>query len=360
MNMLKILSGKLNINKSAFFITFFVFIIFIFYSDTIKLAVSSSLEICASTIIPSLFPMLIISRMINEIKMPDLILRFVKTPIYKIFGLSENCFQGILTGLTGGYPVGVKNAVTLYKNKSISLDEAQKLALFCVSPGFAFSVTLTGSVVFSNTGIGMRIFIANILADLTLAVLIKNKKNTIFKKEKITYTQKPFSVILADSITESASAIISICAWICFFSAISTILCSFAKNIFIKNLIIIFSEITNATAFCAKHKNIILAAFCSGFSGFCIIFQLLKDIDLLSVKLTSFVSARLFCALFSVIYEWIIISIFPVTVQTAVQNINIQLSKYSLTGSIALLFMCAIFIINTANEKSKKHFDNKT
>ena len=52
----------------------------------------------------------------NEIKIPDFILRFVKLPMNKLFGLSENCFQAILTGLTGGYPVGVKNAVALYKN----------------------------------------------------------------------------------------------------------------------------------------------------------------------------------------------------------------------------------------------------
>lgn len=360
MNTLNLLSQKQNIRKTAFFIVFFVFIIFVFYSDMIKLAVNDSLKICASAIIPSLFPMLIISRIMNEIKIPDIILRFVKLPMNKIFGLSENCFQAIFTGLTGGYPVGVKNAVALYKNNLISLNEAQKLALFCVSPGFAFAVTLTGSCIFSNTGIGIRILIANILADLTMAILLKNNKNADLYKKKTAPIQKPFSVILADSITESSSAIISICAWICFFSAIITLLSSFTKITLIKNLIILFSEITNAVTLCAETKNILSAAFCCGFSGFCIIFQLLNDLNFLSVKISSFVFSRLFCAVVSVIYEWLIISIFPVTLQTAVQYKHIRLSKYSVIGSLALLFMCAVFIISSSNEKLKYSYDNKT
>lgn len=358
--MIKSLLQKQNICKVAFLPAFCVFTVFVFYSDAIKLAVSNSLEICASAIIPSLFPLLIISRIINEIKMPEIILRFVAIPMNKVFGLSENCFQGLLTGLTGGYPVGVKNAVSLYKNNSISLSEAQKLALSCVSPGFAFSVTLTGSCLFSNNSIGIRIFIANILAALTLTFLLKNKSSPDFNKGKNITIKKTFSVILSDSITESASAIISICAWICFFSAINTVLSSFAKINYMKNFIMIFSEVTNAVTFCAKQKNIILAAFCSGFSGFCIIFQLLNELNFLSVKISSFILSRFFCAIFSAIYEWIIISLFPVTIQTAAQNIHIQLSKFSSMGSVALLFMCAVFIITTANEKLKYSSDKKT
>ncbi len=360
MIMKKIPLKKLNISETAFFIAAFAFIVFVFYSDTIKMSVRNSLELCFSVIIPSLFPMLIISRIINEIKIPEFILRFIKLPMNKIFGLPENCFQAILTGLTGGYPVGVKNAASLYKNKSITLNEAQKLALFCVNPGFAFSVTLTGSCFFGNIGIGVRIFIANILADLTLAVLLKNKKSSVFRKEKTEAKTKPFTRILTDSISDSTAAIISICAWICFFSAIITIFSSFSKNTFINALIIIFSEVTNSVTFCAEHKNILLAAFCSGFSGFCIIFQLLKDLELLSLKLYSFVSARLLCGFLSVIYEWIIISLFPVSVQTVAQNIHIQLSKYSALGSASLLFLCMVFIITSSNEKLKYTSDNKT
>ena len=360
MNTIKIPFQKQLIGKSAFFVAIFVFVIFVFYSDMIKTSVSNSLEICTTVIIPSLFPMLIISRIINEIKIPDIMLKLIKTPMNKIFGLSENCFQAILTGLTGGYPVGIKNAVALYKNKSISLDEAQKLTYFCVSPGFAFAVTLTGTCIFSSIGIGIRIFIANILADLTMAVLLKNKKKPDYHKEERTTQQKSFSVILTDSITDSVSSIMSICAWICFISAISTLLSSFVEFTFIKNLIIIFSEVTNAMIFCAESKNILLGAFCSGFSGFCIIFQLFNDLNFLSVKISYFILSRFFCAIFSALYEWMIICVFPVSIQTASQNVHIRLSKYSAIGSAALLFMCAAFMISTAKEKFKSPYDNKT
>lgn len=358
--MIKTYLQKPNTKKYAFLAALFVFVIFIIYSEAIKTAVRNSLEVCVSAIIPSLFPMLIISRIINEIKMPEIILHFAEIPMNKIFGLSANCLQALLTGLMGGYPLGVKNAVTLYKNKSISLNEAQRFSLFCVSPGFAFSVVLTGSCIFSNTGIGIRIFTANILANLTIAILTKNKKKPDFNNFKSEYLQKPFSVIISESITDSSSVIISICAWICFFSASSSVLCSFTHNSLIKNLIIVFSEVTNAVTFCAEHKNIILAAFCCGFSGGCIIFQLMQDLYFLSVKISSFVLTRLLCGFLSAAYEWIIITVFPVTIQTAAQNIHTHLCKYSATGSVALLFMCAIFIINTSNEKLKRSVDNKT
>lgn len=361
MNIRKTSSQKINSEKTLFFISVLVFVLFIFYADTIKSAVSQSLETCATVIIPSLFPMLVISRIINEIKTPDAILRYIKKPLNKIFGLSENCFQSILTGLTGGYPVGVKNAVVLYRNDNISLDEAQKLALFCVSPGIAFSVTVIGSCMFRSNAIGIRIFIANILADLTLAFLLKNKKNPLYAQKQITFTDKHFSQILSESISESTSAIFSMCAWICFFSVINALLTTCIHNTHIKKALLIFGEVTNAVSFCSENKNILLTAFCSGFSGFCIIFQLIKDLNFLSVRISSFILSRCFCAVLSLLYERIIITIFPVTLSTFSQTTtHIQLSKYSVWGSVSLLFMCAIFILNTATEKQKKFFDNKT
>ena len=277
-------------------------------------------------------------------------------PIRIITGLPDTAAECFLFGGTAGYPIGVKTGVSLFRNGSITKEEAKKAALINVNPGLAFSILVAGKQFCHSMTTGLTLYVSITLSNLILGLLLRRKRN---KCRAQSYKEPELcgaSDALISAVEESAKGILGICGWIILFSAFFAPLRSIPAG----KYILLFAEVTNAVNTCAIQGRIPLCAFCMGFGGLCIFFQLLPDLNIIGIRPTQYLAARSFCGVCALILEGVMLRILPASLPTSSDRaISVSPSGTSVCGSAALLFMCAVFLLSAANaqnvsQKSKK------
>ena len=96
------------------------------------------LELCLNRVIPSLFPMMVISVMVVESGLANSIGNRLAPVSERLFGLPGQAAAALLLSLTGGYPAGAKAVVGLYESGSVTKEQAGRMALFCFCAGRLF------------------------------------------------------------------------------------------------------------------------------------------------------------------------------------------------------------------------------
>ena len=85
-----------------------------------RAAVEEALSLCARSVIPSLFPFLVISSLLLAMGFGDLtasVLSGLMEPLFRIGGPGS---AALVLGLLGGYPIGAKTAGELYQSHALS------------------------------------------------------------------------------------------------------------------------------------------------------------------------------------------------------------------------------------------------
>ena len=98
-------------------------------------------------------------------------------PIFNIDGKGSFCF---IMGLISGYPVGAKIACEFRKQNICPKTECERLLSFSNNSGPLFIVGTVGISMFGNTTIGLLLLITHILACITVGIIFRFWKMTIF------------------------------------------------------------------------------------------------------------------------------------------------------------------------------------
>lgn len=320
------------------------------FSDNIKKGVGNSLSLCLNVIIPSVFPVMTVSNTLLLLGVPDALNSILELFSEKLFGLSGGSAACILFSLTGGYPVGVKNAKLLYEKKRLTLKEAQRTALMGVSPGLSFTISVVGAF-FNSKLIGVTVCISSILASISLGIILNAVLKPIKPSKKTREHNISVSEAFCSALEKSTFSVISICSYIIIFSALSALLSSVLPPFFGK-LLTYLSEVTSGTALAAKNGNIIFAGFLCGFGGLCIFGQLLPDIKFLKIKAFVFLLCRIITGLFSAFYT----SVFSTLLRLSVRASNMpygSLYSNSFSGSLMLLGAVILMIVSSLEKTSE-------
>lgn len=93
----------------------------------------NGIGLCLSTLVPSLFPFMVLASYITDSGPAEKIGRHLSWLTKPLFGL-DGCFaSAIILSLVGGYPVGAKTVNSLYKKGAASESECKRAGLFwCV------------------------------------------------------------------------------------------------------------------------------------------------------------------------------------------------------------------------------------
>ena len=267
-------------------------------------SVLASLKYCFSSLIPSLFPLMIASEIaIESGALKKYTYPFV-TPISKLFGISKNAVLPYLVALIGGYAPSVLSSVSLFKKGDISKNDCERIIRLSSIPSFAFFISLIGVNVLKNALYGWILWMISIISTLILGAT-----NTLINKEKIakaSATQHsfrsmgiapvPFSKILIAAISHASNSMILICACVVFFSSAivsaEAILIPIFNDDKIIKLILGSFEITNGVSASACIDALPLkAALCSatvGWSGLCVHFQIMALCDEIKLSFSKY------------------------------------------------------------------------
>ena len=172
------------------------------------------------------------------------------------------CFSQI-----GGYPVGAQLLHHLYLEGRISRKLEQKLLCACVGCGFGFLFATVGG----STGNALLIWLILSIPNFLLAAFFLRSETSEMQKPELP-EQKPFSVLLTESVESAASAMLKICGMILAFGALTGILEGISGKL--PPVIGSILEISSLTEYMHSGGILPIAVGLLSFGGFCVHFQI--------------------------------------------------------------------------------------
>ena len=324
----------------------------------VKDGVKNGIGICTGSILPSLFPMLILTAFLTYTGIPRKIRSMIFCPIGLISGSSQLCTEVFLFGSVSGYPVGVKTAVALYGQRNVQLKEFQTAALANVNPGLAFSVLIAGKQCFGSVNAGITMYISVCIGNLMLCQLLRGKIKPANRFPVADYKNEQPSEALVHAVDSAVKSTVSISAWITAFCAAASLF----GNVLTDSPYVFFTEVTGAVIYCASATGLPMCAFCMAFGGFCILFQLLPELRKLKISVPKYLLSRLLSAVCAYASERVFLYLLPESaLASACGRIILEpaVGSFWLSGALALL--CTVFIVSnmTAQTTQKRYLRSR-
>lgn len=227
-----------------------IFIMAVINSKTLYNGALSGIQLWMFTVVPTLFPFLILSDIMVRLNTTDYISMLLNPITRPLLAISPSGSYAIITGLLCGYPVGAKTCADLVKENKISIQEGNYLLTFVnnASPAFISSY-IVNALLFGNCSplyIAALIYIPSIITAFILNPFFRKKlKNSKpLNNSDISDSVKTFS--LENAIFSTVNTLLRIGAYIIIFS----ILCEFIKLLpshFLKMALSGLLEITTGT-----------------------------------------------------------------------------------------------------------------
>jgi hypothetical protein len=287
-------------------------VMLLFYSDWLRASVIGSLELCAGTVIPALFPFIIA----NEFFTYSGAAQTLGKPLGRLarlcFGMGGATASAVLTGLVCGYPAGAACAFGLFALGECSADEAERCAAFSSNAGPAFVIGGIGGAMLGDAKLGIIIWCSTVMVSLVSGFFLRftAKKAVVASSGKQSEPlRREFS--LSGMIADSAAVMLKICAYIVAFSAAADAAGALCDSLGLGNtagaLLRGIFELTTAADYAAltlppKAAAVAIAAIV-GWSGLCVHMQTAalcpQELSLRRyyiVKLLSAPASAAFCA----------------------------------------------------------------
>ena len=182
-----------------------------------------SLERCGATLIPSLFPFLVLCGFAVRCGFAERCGRILAPVTRVLFNLPGCTAAVILTALVGGFPVGARGIRQLLDRGAITKEEAARMTCFCVGAGPGFVVAAVGEGIFRSTALGLILLSAQVLAALLRGIatgFLSRRKGMVSGKKKIQTEPEPAGQALVASVADGAQAMLSLCAFVVLFGAL--------------------------------------------------------------------------------------------------------------------------------------------
>lgn len=213
-------------NQVSFLFTMLVLLGFatllLLYPQESAAAARDGLTICFTLIIPSLFPFFVLSSLLVSLGFATLLGKCMKGFMWPLFRLNPSCASALVLGAVGGYPVGARITAQLYETKQCSKADALRLTAFCNNCGPAFLFSVAGWGIFSSKAVGFLLLGTHLLSALIVGLLFRFYP--VSKDERMSpllqLETNRFSAIFPDSVKDSFSSTLNVCAFVILFSVI--------------------------------------------------------------------------------------------------------------------------------------------
>lgn len=181
-------------------------------------AVEQGLRLCAETVIPALFPFLVLSSLLVELDGISVIAPPLQRLAGRLFGCSATGTGVFFLSLAGGYPMGPRLIAQLYTTGQLSRQEAEHLLLFCNNAGPAFILGLVGLGRFESLRIGLALWVIHMVSAGAIALLLRPRQP--FHAPDRPPPKTPFPQALVSAIGGAGSTTVQLCAFVTFFCTV--------------------------------------------------------------------------------------------------------------------------------------------
>lgn len=250
-------------------------------SEPLQNSTTEILEICAKSVIPSLFPFMVISSLLTQ-SAPYLFSENSKT--LPVIGMPTCSIIAIILGALCGFPTGVVTVAGLRKRELISEKQAEDLAMISNNTGPAFVIEVIGASFWGSRIIGIKLYLIQLISCLILGLVYflllskSNTSHTLSKKASPEIAGSDIASFFCEAISSASIGVIKICGFIVFFSVVVECISLLfpGMNSETRAIISAFLEFTSGCKECSaigSRQALALSAFTIGFSGLSVLAQ---------------------------------------------------------------------------------------
>lgn len=218
----KKLSGSFFKRVCFAYMTIFMLLLFFKTPDATAEWVKRGLNTCAESLIPSLFPFMVISSLLISGGAGERIGKLLKTPVGSLFGLSARGTSALLMGWLCGFPIGARSASMLYKDGKISDKELETIVCVSGAPSPAFLINVAGASMLGDRKRGVALYIICLLSCVTVGVFMKSLRGAESRSEMPSLDARRSGSIaqaFTRAVTDSTMGMLCVCGFVVFFSA---------------------------------------------------------------------------------------------------------------------------------------------
>ena len=258
-------------------ITIFLFISIIALiskTELVNSSVKSALALCATSVIPALFPFFVLTGLMvscGAVVILGKILRPLSDKLFKTSGIGAVVF---VIGILCGYPTGAKVISELYQKGNLTKDEAERLLAFCNNSGPLFVIGAVGLGMLGNKNLGILLYcihvISAIITGVFLSLFAKEQKEEIM----LSTATQPFGEAFTTTLESAVKSILNVCGYVVFFSCVVAVAKQYIPGVFLNSLLEVTVGAKDVIASGLKTEQMLtLLSGTLGFGGACVYFQ---------------------------------------------------------------------------------------
>lgn len=254
-----------------FIIFILIFIFGNFFVIDLKSIILESSNIWLYNLVPSMLPFYVISDLLINYGLIDILAFLFKKIINKLFNVSENASFVIFFSMFTGFPSSAKYLKNLLDLNYISIEDANKIIRFTHFSNPLFIINVIGNTIIGNKKIGFLILLSHYLSNFIIGFLYRKEQTQKITTKRVKNT-KSFGSILTTSFINSFDSLLIVLGSLITFKILTSIIFHYLGfNFIISSLL----EITQGL-FALKNLTLnielkaLIAVAMISFGGFCI------------------------------------------------------------------------------------------
>jgi len=292
------------------FVLYTVILLFV-YRDAANIQCMSALRQWFETMIPALFPMMLMSSVLVDTGFARKIGFLFSKTIFRPLPISPNACYCLLTGFLCGFPMGAKTVSDMYGKGHMSRLEALWLLSFvnCIGPLYTIHVTHTLFPDIALWKLIAGLYLLPLLYGMLVLVLQTKLKKQTFKQISSETTFSNLSIIdaLYESVHKSGKSILILGGFMVLFQTFFLPLGKLLESISITSFNLYpLVEITGGLFLQPSNTSLPLILFWNTWGGACCMMQTYSFIKPVGLSMKTYVFHKTVLALISYLFGFIL------------------------------------------------------
>lgn len=244
-------------------------------TDAVTEAAKGALLLCATSVIPALFPFFVLTGIMvgcGTVTTMGKILAPLADNVFKTSGTGAVVF---VIGILCGYPTGAKVISELYLSGKLNKEESERLLAFCNNSGPLFVIGAVGSGMLGNKNLGIVIYCIHVISAVITGVFLSLFAKEQEKKIVINEVNISFGEAFTQSVENAVKSILNVCGYVVFFGCLVAVIKPYIPGVFINSLFEVTVGSKDIISSGLKTDDmLILLSGTIGFGGMCVYFQI--------------------------------------------------------------------------------------
>ena len=290
------------------------------HSDVATASMAKAIDICIYSLIPSLFPFMVLSELLVSFGATSLIAKLAGRAFRFLFGISPAGAGAFIPGVLCGFPIGTRIALSLFERGEIDRRSLSHLLCFCNCPSPAFLIGAVGIGVFGSKKFGLLLFFCELISSVILGIVFRLRFGSCAEyspRSPAPVQDRGFCKIIVSAVKSSTDAMLSICSFVIFFSAlgatVQVYLAAMPLPDSAASLIRGIFELTGGvfSLSLADASAPLFAAAIIGWSGLSIHFQFVSICAETKINVLSYFLSKILRSLLDVCIIFVLLQLFP-------------------------------------------------